>query len=199
VGRTPLWTAFKRAEVDLYRALFPTMMAAVAQAQQETIKISDGPKWQEFTGEEIDDMFSYGDVPENQDIDVETGEYVEVDADAYQPDYDDFEPHVPDGGIEDEEPEETAVHHDPEFWQESALNAKGIDGLSQAIYKLHEASGVFNDAAATKKAIIHICGKGGENANVMAAIAKYVNAVADGTEKKTAVVMAKEHYLKLAE
>jgi len=198
-GRTAIWTAFKRAEVDLYRALFPTMMAKVSQAQEGMVKIGDGPKWKEFEGEEIDDMFSYGDAPERVEVvDFETGEIEDIDYEEIPED--DFNQDAEPTG-----PEETAVydgepvHHDPEFWLEQATEAKDLDGLAQALYKLHEPSGVFADATATKKAIVHICGSDAGNGNAIQAIGKYVTTVADGVAKKKAVTSAKMLYKTLLE
>lgn len=62
-GRPPIWTAFKRAEVDLYRRLFPTMLHQVAQAQVQTdVRVIDDPgsDWDEIgefeeIGEEDED------------------------------------------------------------------------------------------------------------------------------------------------
>jgi hypothetical protein len=48
-GRPPVWTALKRAEVDLYKQLFPTMMQNVAKAQSQTpeivVETDPGPAW----------------------------------------------------------------------------------------------------------------------------------------------------------
>lgn len=58
VGRTPVWTALKRAEVDIYRALFPTMMQQIHEATsgQSHVKVQTdpGPEWQDFSDD--DDM-----------------------------------------------------------------------------------------------------------------------------------------------
>jgi hypothetical protein len=47
-GRPAVWTALKRAEVDLYKQLFPTMMKRVSEAQLKTPDVvvdSSGPEW----------------------------------------------------------------------------------------------------------------------------------------------------------
>lgn len=189
-GRTAIWTAFKRAEVDLYRALFPTMMSEIAQAQNGASKVVDnGPKWQEFSGDEVDDMFNYGERRDNsfpQIVDIADADYEEVTED-------DFEQADPDDFVDD-----AYVQPEPFNWLEQAQNAADVDALAAALYKHHEPSGVFADAVATKKAVFTICGKSPQNEAAINAIAKYANAVADGTAKKTAVVEAEKLYLKEA-
>ncbi len=70
-GRPAIWTALKRAEVDVYRALFPTMMYQVAEAQVKTdIEVVDnpdpGPSWDELAEFE-----------QEAAVDQETGEIIE--------------------------------------------------------------------------------------------------------------------------
>lgn len=84
-GRTAVWTALKRCEVDLYRALFPALMQQIENAQRGTgdnITISAGPEWKEFSPEEVDDMFSYSASPTApaavEYIDLDTGEIEEA-------------------------------------------------------------------------------------------------------------------------
>lgn len=58
-GRPAVWTAFKRAEVDLYRQLFPTMMQQVSQAQIEAdvvIETDPGPDWDDLSLEEHEEQ-----------------------------------------------------------------------------------------------------------------------------------------------
>jgi hypothetical protein len=56
-GRPAIWTAFKRAEVDIYRCLFPTMMQEIAEAQAGDIQIIDEPAPDEL--DEPDDEIEY--------------------------------------------------------------------------------------------------------------------------------------------
>lgn len=187
-GRTAIWTAFKRAEVDLYRALFPTMMSEIAQAQNGASKVVDnGPKWQEFSGDEIDDMFNYGERRDSsfpQMVDITDADYEDVAED-------DFEQSDPDDFAKAGE-----IYHNADFWLEQAKSAMCLDVLAQAIYQYHLPSGVFGDATATKKAIKALC-PNSRNEVVIATISAYVQSLADGAAVKDAKLAAKQKYEEL--
>lgn len=189
-GRTAVWTALKRSEVDLYRSLYPALMQGIEDAQRGgDVTISKGPDWNEITSEEIDDMFSYSTsatAPATavEYIDLDTGEIEEAD-------YEEIDL------VPDDEPTIDGTERDPKFWLGQATEATSLDALAQALYKLHEPSGVFKDAPEAKGLVIRICGKDARNEHVIPSIGKYVQSVADGTAKGTAVKAAENHYLKL--
>ena len=138
-----------------------------------------------FSGKEVDDMFSYHDaeaLPEPKQASYDG------------PDWEEFDNAPEDIDFEDSQQPE----HEPDFWLNQALGSKDLDGLAMALFKLHEQSGVVGNAQEMKGTIIRICGKSPDSGCAVAAIGKYINAVADGTAKATAVKAAEGCYLKEA-
>lgn len=174
VGRTAVWTCLKRAEIDLYRALFPAMMQEVADKTQEVETVAITPEPLDLSENDFDDLFGYGDSPTadlsgpnwgESEIITEDGEIIEVD----ESDYD---------------------------WQKQAQAAASRDALYQALYELHKPSGVFEDSNEVKRGVEFMCGKWDESANgrITEAIKRYVDAVADGATKKDTAKSVKEWY-----
>lgn len=128
-GRTAVWTALKRSEVDLYRALYPAMMQRIEEAQRsEKVTISSGPDWNEITSNEIDDMFSYNTsaTAPVEYIDLDTGE-------IEQPDEGEYEEVVHSNGngnghADDNEPINTSADWSMDFLSHCAANINRYSG-----------------------------------------------------------------------
>lgn len=76
-GRPAIWTAFKRAEKDLYRQLFPVMFAQLAEARGATVDIMPAPP-DGYTENDFNEEF-FGTEAEFEEVDYDA--VVEVDSD----------------------------------------------------------------------------------------------------------------------
>lgn len=132
--------------------------------------------------EEIDDMFIYGESPTKQLA-------PRVEPVDNGPDWEAFgDDDIVESDYEENEPEADFS------WQQQAVTAVSLDALAMALYKIHELSGVFEDANEVLRGVKHICGDKPDNGHAIDAINKYVQAVADSVSKKDAAAAAKSYY-----
>lgn len=165
-GRSIVWTALKRAEVDLYRQLFPVRMAQAAQHEKQVddIKIEPAPQ------ESLEDFNRslYGDQVVDDEIErqnnIVDGEFTEPVA-------------VP----------ETPLL-DYEGWVEKAEEAKSIDVFCLSMFKAFQTLpySPFEEAAHVKTAVkILRDGKPTETDAMIKALEIYVDARANGEDHDT--------------
>jgi hypothetical protein len=192
-GRSPIWTVLKRAEIDLYRQLFPVMMqrAAEAAAGAAAPVIVEGEReaiaaGRDFGGvEQINGDLFGDDGPEPEPPTEEpaqgepAGGAIDVEFETVEPEPPAWEP---ERQAEELEPEPALPGGPPApvDWAAEADNAPDLDMWAYRVYQLHR--DWFADAGAVKKAYRHIAGEWARANSWPAreAIGVYVNAVADG-------------------
>lgn len=187
-GRPSIWSALKRAEVDLYRQLFPVMMQKVATSTVQVEEVA--PAVEGKPAVSLDDINHdlYGESTLWEEGVFEAGEESEA--------------------VEGEFEEETAVNPEtgeitpaadlvPMDWVGQAENAKDLDVFVSAAYQLLKQ--VFTDAPGVRRAYGQVCGdfKPENNRIALAAMGKLAQAIGDGVEQKAAVKLATAHFTRL--
>lgn len=168
-GRPAVWTALKRAEVDMLRQLFPVQMGNTDRAASELGAIPESPQSDGRT-------FEAG-----QDEPI-TGQFSDMTIDELNADL--FGDTLP-----AKSPVEPAIN-----WHRAAVEAKDLDTFSMAVYQSSLAiQNAFTGADHVKKAYPHIVGEFNPSYAGFAldAYAAYASAIADGETKKAALTHAR--------
>lgn len=165
-GRPPIWTAFKRAEIDLYRQLFP-MLSRVPEAVNVA---PSSPRITSLDNVDINELL-FGDTPKQPEVDYDApipGEYTEI----------------------------IQVEEEPFDWRKSALEADSLDALAYALYQIYPSEAIFKNATAVKNFVLFVAGSPDNvrNADMLDAAAEYVLLLEDGIIKRDAADSAKSHY-----
>lgn len=183
-GRPAVWSALKRAEVDLYRQLFPIMMRQLTAATEKVkavVTVEGGPRQ---SLEEINrDLFGDNPPPLWEEQEFAAGE------------------EILEGEFEEATPAQTvdpvtgeinpAVDFVPMDWMVLVSNAQDVDVWAAAVYQL--TSQVTEDANQVKRGYARMFGEFDPVNNLITweVFKGYVSAVADGAKKSEAFTAAK--------